>query len=79
MTIRWLTDADRAEMARVRRERVERVELLMTYWRWWAERAGHPEGPIHVPDLPPETEERLLRFLRADDGRSEVRRDREDS
>ena len=79
MTIRWLTDADRAEMARVRRECVERAELLRTYWRWLAERVGHPEGPIHVPDLPPETEERLLRFLRADDGRSEVCRDREDS
>jgi hypothetical protein len=79
VTIRWLTDADRAEMARVQRKCVERGELLSAYWRWFAERAGHPEGPIYVPDLPPETQERLLRLLRADDGRGEAGRGQQDS
>ena len=79
MAIRWLTDADRAETARIRRERVERDELLTTYWRWLAERAGHPKGPIYAPGLPPAAAERLLRLFRADEGKGEAFRDQRDS
>jgi hypothetical protein len=63
VTIRWFTDADRAEQARIRREQRERGELMLTYGRWLMDRAGH-DGPVTAPDLTPETEERLLRLLR---------------
>jgi hypothetical protein len=63
VTIRWFTDADRDEQARVSRERLERDELWWAYVRWVTDRAGH-DGVIHVPQLPLETEERLLRLLR---------------
>jgi hypothetical protein len=63
VTIRWFTDADRAEQARIACERRERRELEWTYLRWLAERADG-DGPLRVPDLPPEIEERLLRLLR---------------
>ncbi|WP_448628195.1 hypothetical protein [Geodermatophilus sp. URMC 64] len=64
MTIRWLTDADRAELARRRRECLERDELFWLYCRWLDERAGHPGGVLPVPPLPPETAARLLELLR---------------
>jgi hypothetical protein len=67
VTIRWFTDADRAEQARIVRERVERDELLLAFVRWLADRAGHDEL-VTVPELTPETEARLLRLLR--DGRA---------
>ena len=63
MTIRWFTDADRAEQARIVRERQERDELLLEFARWLADRAGH-DGPVTVPELTPETESQLIRLLR---------------
>jgi hypothetical protein len=63
VTIRWFTDADRAEQARIMRERLERDELLLTFARWLADRAGH-DGPVTVPELTPETESQLIRLLR---------------
>ncbi|MGY1808002.1 hypothetical protein ACI8AF_11580 [Blastococcus sp. SYSU D00669] len=65
MTIRWLTDADRAELARIRRECLERGELYSVYGEWLHERAGHPEEPIRMPPLSLEAEARLLELLRA--------------
>ena len=64
MTIRWLTDADRAELARLRRECLERGELFSIYCRWLDERAGRPGEVIRIPSLSPETEARLLELLR---------------
>ena len=63
MTIRWFTDADRAEQALIARERYERDRLLMTFARWLTDRAEHDE-PVTVPQLTPETKARLLRLLR---------------
>jgi hypothetical protein len=63
VTIRWFTDADRAEQARIMRERLERDELLLTFARWLADRAGH-DGPVTVPELTPEMESQLIRLLR---------------
>jgi hypothetical protein len=63
VTIRWLTDDDRAEQARTARELRERDELLSTFVRWLSDRAGH-DGPFHVPELSAETEARLSRLLR---------------
>ena len=64
MTIRWFTDADRAEQARIARERLERDELLFTFARWLEDRAQH-DGPFTVPELTPETETRLIRLLQS--------------
>ncbi|MFD2090972.1 hypothetical protein [Blastococcus deserti] len=63
MTIRWLTDADRAQQEQIVRERWERDELLLEFARWLADRSGH-DGPVTVPELNPETESHLLRLLR---------------
>jgi hypothetical protein len=63
VTIRWFTDADRAEQARIADERLEREELLFTFARWLSDRSGH-DGPVTVPELTPETEARLIRLLR---------------
>jgi hypothetical protein len=63
VTIRWFTDADRAEQARIAREHIERDELLFEFARWLEDRAGQP-GPFRVPALSPETESRLIRLLR---------------
>jgi hypothetical protein len=63
VTIRWFTDADRAEQARIVRERLERDELLLMFADWLADRAGH-DGPVTVPELSPETESHLIRLLR---------------
>ena len=63
VTIRWFTDADRAEQARIAREHLERDELLFEFARWLEDRAEHP-GPFTVPRLSPETESRLIRLLR---------------
>jgi hypothetical protein len=63
VTIRWFTDADRAEQARIRRERQDRDELMLEFARWLADRAGH-DGPVTVPELSPETESHLIRLLR---------------
>jgi hypothetical protein len=63
VTIRWFTDADRAEQARVARDHVERDELLHAFARWLSDRAERP-GPSTVPRLSPETESRLIRLLR---------------
>jgi hypothetical protein len=62
VTIRWFTDADRAERARVTRERLERDELLMRFAEWLADRAEHG-GPVTLPELTPESEARLIRLL----------------
>jgi hypothetical protein len=64
VTIRWFTDADRAEQARIRRERLERDELLFTFARWLEDRVGH-DGPFTLPELTPEMEARLLRLLQS--------------
>jgi hypothetical protein len=50
VTIRWFTDADRAEQARIVRERLDRDELLLTFARWLADREGH-DGAVTVPEL----------------------------
>jgi hypothetical protein len=63
VTIRWFTDADRAEQSRIMRERQERDQLLFEFARWLSDRAGH-DGPVTVPDLAPETESHLIRLLR---------------
>ena len=63
VTIRWFTDADRAEQARIAREHLERDELLHAFARWLSDRAGH-HGPVTVPELSPETESHLIRLLR---------------
>ena len=63
VTVRWFTDVDRAEQVRVARERRERDELLHALARWLSDRSGH-DGPITIPELTPETEERLIRLLR---------------
>jgi hypothetical protein len=63
VTIRWFTDADRAEQQRIARERLERDELLFAFANWLADRAQH-DGPVTVPELTPETEARLIRLLR---------------
>jgi hypothetical protein len=63
VAIRWFTDADLAEQARIRRERLERDTLMFTFARWLEDRADH-RGPFYVPELTPETEERLLQLLR---------------
>jgi hypothetical protein len=63
VTIRRLTDDDRAEQARVAREQRERDELLSTFVDWLSDRAEH-DGPFHVPELSPETEARLSLLLR---------------
>jgi hypothetical protein len=41
VTIRWFTDADRAEEARIVRERLKRDELLWELARWLTDRASH--------------------------------------
>ena len=66
VTIRWFTDADRAEQARIAREHID--ELLFEFARWLQDRAGQP-GPFRVPAPSPETESRLIRLLRGRDGR----------
>jgi hypothetical protein len=63
VTIRWFTDADRAEQARITREHLGRHELLFEFARWLEDRAERP-GPFTVPELSPETESRLIRLLR---------------
>jgi hypothetical protein len=63
VTIRWFTDADRAEQARIAREQIERDELMFTFARWLEDRAGG-HGVVTLPELTPETEARLLRLLR---------------
>jgi hypothetical protein len=63
VTIRWFTDDDRAERARIARERRERDELLFTFAAWLDEREHH-DGPFPVPELPPETEARLIELMR---------------
>ena len=63
VTFRWFTDVDRAELALVARERRERNELLLAFARWLLERSEH-EGPVSLPELTPEWEERLIRLLR---------------
>ena len=62
VTVRWFTEVDRAEQARVARERRERDELLHELARWLSDRSGN-DGPITIPELTPETEERLIRLL----------------
>jgi hypothetical protein len=63
VTIRWFTDADRAEQARIAREHLERDELLFEFARWLEDRSGH-HGPFTVPELSPEMEAHLIRLLR---------------
>jgi hypothetical protein len=63
VTIRWFTDADRAEQARIVRERLDRDQLLLELGRWLANRGGH-NGPVTVPELTLEMESHLIRLMR---------------
>jgi hypothetical protein len=67
VTIRWFSDADRAEQERIARQRLERDVLLFTFADWLAARAGH-SGPVRVPELTPEMEAHLIGLLRTTGG-----------
>src|SRR4051812_26751221 len=62
VAIRWFTETDLAERARIRRERLDRDAVQQAFADWLLARAEH-DGPVYVPELTPETEERLLRLL----------------
>ena len=63
MTIRWFTEADRAEQARIAREQLERDELLWEFARWLADRAAC-DGSVTVSRLTSEMESHLIRLMR---------------
>jgi hypothetical protein len=63
VTIIWVTEDDRRLAADARREHIERDQLMMVFGRWLSARA-RDDGPVTVPDLPPETEARMLSLFR---------------